>query len=190
MPDLELPAALARRVCAARPRAGDCRILAIDGPSGSGKSTLAHAVAAELDAQVVEVDQLIPGWGGLRAGPAIVLRDVVEPIARGTDGGYRRYDWVAGQYAEWCPVPRAEHLVVEGCGAGDLALAPHLSLLVWVDADRELRFERGMARDGETFRPYWVAWERETEELFTEQRTRERADLEVDGARTWPLAPG
>jgi uridine kinase len=190
MPDVELPALLARRLHAAPPQAGRCRFLAVDGPSGSGKSTLAAAVATELGAQVVEVDQLIPGWGGLRAGPPILLRDVVEPIARGTDGGYRRYDWVQGQYAEWCPVPRAAHLVVEGCGAGDRQLAAYLSLLVWVEADLELRFERGVARDGETFRPHWEAWERETEAMFAEQRTRERADVVVDGGRDWPFERG
>src|SRR5690242_8278895 len=103
MPEVELPAALARRVQAAPARAGRCRVVAVDGPSGSGKSTLAQSLASELTAQVVEVDQLIPGWDGLLAGPSIVRRDILDPIARGVDGGYRRYDWVDGAYAEWCP---------------------------------------------------------------------------------------
>src|SRR5664279_4003979 len=111
MPEVELPVALARRLLETPPRAGTCRVLAVDGPTGAGKSTLAAAIAAELGAQVVQLDDLIPGWDGLRAGAAIVLRDVVEPIARGADGGYRRYDWHQGEYADWCRVPRADHLV-------------------------------------------------------------------------------
>jgi AAA domain len=181
MSEVDLPAALARRVRAAPPRAGGCRILAVDGPSGAGKSTLASGVAAELGAQVVQLDELIPGWEGLRAGPVLARRDVVEPIALGRDGGYRRYDWVRKEYAEWQAVPRADHLVIEGCGAGALELTPYLSLLVWVDADVGLRFQRGIARDGEAFRPHWTAWELESQEFFAQQRTRERADVLVDG---------
>ena len=48
MPEVDLPASLARRVRAAPARAGGCRIFAVDGFSGVGKSTLASAVAAEL----------------------------------------------------------------------------------------------------------------------------------------------
>jgi uridine kinase len=183
MPEVALPVTLARRLRDAPARAGECRILAVDGPSGAGKSSLAAAVAAELGAQIVPLDDLIPGWGGLRAGPELARRDVVEPIAAGRDGSYRRYDWVRGEYAEWHPVPRAEHLVIEGCGAGARDLAAYLSLLVWVDADIELRFERGMARDGETFRPHWTAWERESQAFFAQERIRERADVLVDGTR-------
>jgi uridine kinase len=180
MPEVGLPAALARRVRAAPARAGECRILGVDGPSGAGKSTLAAAVAAQLGAQVVQLDELIPGWDGLRAGPVLARRDVVEPIALGRDGSYRRFDWVRKDYAEWHAVPLAEHLVIEGCGAGARGLAPYLSLLVWVDADVELRFERGITRDGEAFRPHWTAWERESQEFFAQERTRERADVVVD----------
>jgi uridine kinase len=182
MPDLELPAVLAARVRAAPARAGTCRVVAVDGPSGAGKSTLATALAAELRAQIVQLDELIPGWGGLTAGPVITLRDVVRPIADGRDGGYRRYDWHRGEYAEWQPVAQAAFLVIEGCGAGARDLAAYLSLLVWVDAGRELRFERGIARDGEAFRPYWTRWEEDSQALFASEDTRARADALIDGS--------
>ncbi|MDP9220586.1 MAG: AAA family ATPase [Actinomycetota bacterium] len=181
MPDVELPAVLARRAREIPARAGTCRIVAVDGPSGAGKSTLADAIAAELGAQVVRLDDLIPGWDGLTAGPAITLRDVVRPIAGGNDGGYRRYDWHRGEYAEWRPVPLAEHLVVEGCGAGVRDLAAYVSLLVWVEAERELRFERGIARDGQAFLPHWTKWEKDSQALFAVEQTRQRADVVVDG---------
>jgi uridine kinase len=185
VPDLDLPAVLARRVMDRPPRAGDCRVVAVDGPSGAGKSSLASELAGRLDAQVVAVDDLIPGWTGLRAGPPILVHDVLEPVAAGRDGGYRRYDWVAGAYAEWQQVSVAPYLVVEGCGAGSRVVAPYLSLLVWVDADRELRFERGIERDGEAFRPYWERWEDESQQLFREEGTAARADVVVDGADAW-----
>jgi dephospho-CoA kinase len=167
-------------------------VVAIDGPSGAGKSTLAELTAAELGAQVVHVDDLIPGWDGLTAGPEIVQRDILEPIAQGRDGGFRRYDWDRQEYAEWWPVPRAAYLVVEGCASGTRPVAAYLSLLVWVDAPRELRFERGMERDGETFRPYWERWERQSQALWAADGTAGRADVVVDGSGQEPreLGPG
>jgi hypothetical protein len=185
VPDLDLPAVLAQRLREAPARAGTCRIAAVDGPSGAGKSSLAAQLAGQLGAGIVAIDDLIPGWTGLRAGPPITRRDVVEPLARGVDGSYRRYDWVAGEYAERCPVPLAPYLVLEGCGTGSRTLAPYLSLLVWVDADRELRFERGVARDGAAFLPHWQRWERESQDLFREEGTAARADVVVDGTDGW-----
>lgn len=180
MPEVEPSARLARLLAEAPPRAGHCRVLAVDGPSGAGKTTLAQALAGRLGAQVVPVDDLIPGWSGLRAGPALLRRDVLEPLARGSDGRYRRYDWVRAEYAEWVPVPLAAHLVLDGCGSGAREVAAYLSLLVWVDADRDLRFARGMERDGESFWPHWTAWERESQDLFAEEGTRARADVVLD----------
>jgi dephospho-CoA kinase len=166
--------------------AGKCRVVAIDGPSGAGKSTLAAALAAELGSQVVHVDDLIPGWDGLTAGPEVVGRDILEPISQGRDGGFRRYDWDNRRYAEWSPVPVAPYLVVEGCASGVRPVAAYLSLLVWVDAPQELRFERGMERDGETFRPYWERWETQSQALWAADGTAARADVVVDGSGAEP----
>jgi hypothetical protein len=190
VPDLDLPAVLARRVRDTPARAGACRIAAVDGPSGAGKSSLAAQLAGHLGAEIVAIDDLIPGWEGLRAGPLIALHDVVEPIAGGGNGSYRRYDWVAGEYAERRIVRLAPYLVLEGCGAGSRALAAYLSLLVWVDADRELRFERGISRDGAAFRPHWQRWEQESQELFEEEGTAARADIMVDGTDGWAVPGG
>jgi uridine kinase len=184
VPDPTVVASLARRARAAPARADGCRVVAVDGPSGAGKSTLADALGLELGAQVVRVDDLIPGWSGLDVAAPIVVRDILEPLARGADGGYRRYDWDRKEYAEWQTVPPAAYLVVEGCASGSRVAAAYLALLVWVEAPIELRFERGMARDGETFRPYWERWEAQSSALFAAEHTRERADVMVDGRGT------
>jgi hypothetical protein len=186
VPEETLTAELVRRAATAPPRAGTCRVVAVDGPSGAGKSTLATALGAALGAQVVRVDDLIPGWDGLSVASGIVRRDVVEPLTRGKGGRYRRYDWDRGEYAEWCAVPRAPYLVVEGCASGSSELAPYLSLLVWVDAPLELRFARGMERDGETFRPHWERWETDSQALFAREGTAARADVRVDGSGPVP----
>jgi uridine kinase len=162
-------------------RAADCRIVAIDGPSGSGKTELAGRLAARLAAPVVHMDDLYPGWDGLADAVPALVGWLLAPLAAGRPAGYRRFDWVRGEYAEWREVPPASDLLVEGVGSGARACAPYVSLLVWVEAPREVRFARGIARDGEAYRPHWERWARQEEAMFAAEGTRARADVIIDG---------
>ena len=72
---------------AAPPRAGATRVLAIDGRSGAGKSTLARALAGELGAPLVALEDLYGGWDGLERGVELLREAVLEPLAQGRDGG-------------------------------------------------------------------------------------------------------
>jgi uridine kinase len=165
-------------------RAGATRVVAIDGHAGSGKSTLAARLASMLDAPVVHMDDIYPGWDGLAAA-APLLRDwVLEPLARGRPARFQRYDWSVDMYRDWVEVPAADVLVVEGCGSGSRIVARYLSMLLWVEAPREVRFARGIERDGEAHGPLWRRWARQEDVLFAEEHTRERADYMVDGAST------
>ncbi|MGN6576650.1 MAG: uridine kinase family protein, partial [Nocardioides sp.] len=168
--------------------------LCIDGPAGSGKTTLAAEVAAAADragvsVAVVHLDDVYPGWNGLAEGIRRAASDLVEPVAAGRPGRYRRYDWVAGAESEWCEVGPVDVLVLEGVGSGP-AGGDHVSLLVWVEAPREIRLARGLERDlalpgqpsdAEGLRARWLRWMADEEALHAEDRTRDRADLVVDG---------
>jgi energy-coupling factor transporter ATP-binding protein EcfA2 len=172
---------------AAPARAGGTRVLAIDGPSGAGKTTLAAAVAAALELHhttpavlVVHLDDLYPGWDGLAPSIPRLVEWVLQPIAEGRPAGYRRYDWDREQDAEWVPLgPPPGVLIVEGAGAGSRPCAPYLSLLVWLDAPPAVRFERGMARDGDAYRPHWQRWAGQETRHFAEHDPRGRADLRL-----------
>lgn len=160
-------------------RLGGGRLLCVDGPAGSGKTTLAAGVAALVaDAVVVNTDQLLDGWTGLPTLPAL-LAGLVEPLARGEDSSYRRYDWPTGAYAGAVRVPRASLLVVEGVGAGCRALAAYRSLLVWVAADDEQRLRRVVERDGPGVAPYLERWVADEAAHFAAEGTRAAADLVV-----------
>ena len=170
------------------PRCGQTRIIAVDGPSGSGKTTLAQELVDALSrqgpsvqiVQTVHMDDLYPGWDGLEAAVPRLAQWVLEPLAQGRDGAYRRYDWERGAYAEWHPVPVAAWLVVEGVGCGAQALADHYSALWWIEADRAERMRRGLARDGETYAPHWERWAAQEELVFAGEGTRRRADVVTD----------
>lgn len=164
------------------PAAGPTRVLAIDGPSGSGKTSLAARLASRRpDLPVLHMDDLYPGWDGLAQSTGL-LAEVLSALHGGRPAAYRRWDWERHTWAEAHPVPPTANLVVEGVGSGGLAGAPYLSMLWWVEAPREVRMTRGIERDGEVFRPHWERWAAQEAALFAEERTRERADLRIDGA--------
>lgn len=160
------------------PTLGTGRLVAVDGPAGSGKTTLAAEVGSLAGAPVLHLDDLYPGWDGLPEVDPVVL-GVLEPLAAGRSGRYRRYDWYAGSYAEAHEVEPAPLLVLEGVGAGNRAWAPLITALVWVEAAPDLRQARALARDGDALRDHWDAWTRDEARVFAEQDTRARADLVV-----------
>jgi len=158
---------------------GTGRLLCLDGPAGSGKTTLAAAVAGLAGAPVVHMDDLYPGWDGLlRVDPEVL--GLLRPLAAGRTGRYRRYDWSAGEYRETHEVEPGPLLVLEGVGSGNRAWRDLVTTLVWLEAPKEVRLERALARDGDGLREHWTGWTRDEERLFAEQGTRAGADLVVD----------
>ena len=83
-------------------------------------------------------------------------------------------------------VPPAPWLVVEGVGSSEPALAPYVTALVWVEVGDDLRLARGMARDGAHMEPHWRTFMGSEREWFTRHRSRERADVLVDGTGARP----
>ena len=162
-------------------------VIGIDGPAGSGKTTLADRLAAALpEAAVVHLDDLVPGWDGLDQVESRMVQQILEPLTAGRDGRYSSWDWIADEPGPWRDVPAQQFVVLEGVSAGTRAAAPHLGLLLFVEAPLAMRYERGIARDGETFRPHWERWAAQEVALFARERTRERADVVIDGSLPVP----
>jgi len=179
------PASLLQLAVGREPTLGVGRLVCIDGPAGSGKTTWATAIGSLAPGSVViHMDDLFPGWSGL---PHVdeQLHGLLTPLAAGRPGSYRRYDWLAGEFAETVTVEPVRLLLLEGVGSGASRFAPLQTLLVWVEAPHDLRMERGLARDGDDFAPYWEQWAADEADLFAKEGTRERADVIVDGTRPY-----
>lgn len=164
---------------------GTGQLVCVDGPSGSGKTTLAERLldlSVLGEAAVVRLDDLYDGWHGLSTVES-QLAGLLEPLAAGAPGHYRRYDWHAGRFAGTVTVDPVPLLVLEGVGSGSARFAELVTVLVWVEAPLDVRRRRGLARDGDSFAPHWESWAKAERDHFAAQRTRERADLIVDGTR-------
>jgi uridine kinase len=127
------------------------------------------------------MDSVYAGWDGLAAGMSTVAGSVIEPLSAGRAGRYRRYDWHAAAFAEECLVSPCDVLVVEGVGSAGTAYAHLVTCLVWLDTPSDVRLRRGLERDGDGVRERLLAWREQEEAMFARERTRERADVLVDG---------
>jgi uridine kinase len=185
---------VAAQVASARPSLGRTRLVCVDGPAGAGKTSFAdrlrHALAAGhgWDVQVLHMDDFYEGWTGLD--DKLLQRiesQVLAPLREERSGCYQRYDWPRQSFAEWHDVPPGPVLILEGVGAGALPFAGSTALLVWIDAPSETRLARGVRRDGEAMRDEWVRWMTREAEFAAAHKTRERADLHIDGSPRKPL---
>jgi uridine kinase len=164
---------------ATAPRAGRTTVLAIDGRSGSGKTTLAAALKGELRCPLVTLEDLYGGWDGLERGIALLVREVLQPLATGRPAAVPRYDWTTGQWAAPVVLPVPAMLIVEGAGAGARAAAAYASLLVWVEAPEDTRRKRALDRDGELYEPFWDQWAAQEDRMLARELTPERAGIRV-----------
>jgi uridine kinase len=158
------------------PTLGAGRLICIDGLAGAGKTTLAASLAALTGAPVIHADELLEGWRGL-PGLGATIDALLRPLAEGRPSAWRRWDWYADGWAETHPIAPAPLLIIDGVGSGAAAYDDLITTLVWIEADRDLRLQRGLARDGERMRAEWLQWLDDEAALHARERTRERADL-------------
>jgi cytidylate kinase len=65
-------------------------------------------------------------------------------------------------------------------GSGALPGWQFKSGLIWLEADRDERFRRGIERDGEAYLPHWQRWAAREDAHFKSDGTRDRAELVVN----------
>jgi uridine kinase len=172
-------AGLAARLRELGPSCGAVRIVAVDGPSAAGKSTFTAALSVALGgAPLVHSDDFPVPWDGdpLAWWPPLTAL-VLEPLRTGRTGRFRRYDWRKGAYAEEIEIPAAPVVVIEGVGAAR-AEAP-AAFRIWVEAPHDVRRRRAAERGDDL--AAWDHWSATEAKLFAADRTRERADLVIDG---------
>ncbi|CAN5253034.1 AAA family ATPase [soil metagenome] len=151
------------------------RIILIDGRSGSGKTELARSLVQLWPGyQLLRLDDLYPGWGGLDAGSA-----AVPGILR--THTWRSWDWDADAPGPWRDLDADRPLVVEGVGAISRASRPLAGAALWVELDAATRKHRALARDGDAFAAHWHDWAAQEERFIAREHPRDLADAVIDG---------
>lgn len=161
------------------PACGSTRVVAIDGRSGSGKTDLARRLHDRLSTQsctTVNVDAFVPGWHSLDQVPGI-LRRALADLAAGRPAHMRTWDWSQDRPGHWVELEAPDILILDGCGSGSRELRMFLSLLVWLEAPRDIRHRRAIDRDGAAFEPWWDVWARQEAALFASEQTAAAADV-------------
>ncbi|MET0187989.1 MAG: hypothetical protein ABW212_03255 [Pseudonocardia sediminis] len=175
---------LARLVRAAAAGPAGNRLVTVDGFSGAGKSTLAARLAGVLDAPLLTLEEIYPGWDGLASSPALARRWIGDPLAGGSTLRWRTWDWARDAPGAWRSLDPAPIVVLEGCGAGARVLTPVTSLSVWVDTPAEQRERRLHAReDWAGYAPFRERWSEQEQALAAAEHSPERADVVLDNAR-------
>jgi predicted kinase len=147
----------------------------IDGRSGSGKSTLAEWLAPRLAAHLVRLDDLYPGWDGLRRGS-----DAVPALI--AFSRWRAWNWADDLPGEWHTVDPSRPLVIEGAGSLSRANRAQATFGIWVELDAATRKQRALARDRDAYAPHWDRWAAQEEEFAESEHPRALADYELRGS--------
>jgi uridine kinase len=161
----------------ARPASRSFVLVGIGGHGAAGKTTLAHMIP---HAQVVSTDEF---WDGVEFELSRLRAEVLEPILRGERAEYHAFSWeLQTRLAEPRLVRPEAVIVIEGVCALHAIFREAYDLRVWVEAPRELRLARGIARDGEEMRRIWEEQWMPNEERYVQRDDPiSAADLIVDG---------
>jgi hypothetical protein len=129
------------------------------------------------ESQLVRLDDIYPGWGGLEAGSRHVHDFVLAPSAP----RWQRWDWERDAPAEWHHLDPSRPIIIEGCGALSRANRALADYGIWVELDEQTRKTRALARDGDTYAPHWDQWAAQEQRFIARERPRALADEVIEG---------
>ncbi|WP_375401537.1 hypothetical protein [uncultured Amnibacterium sp.] len=177
--ELVLPSRAAL-LAALRPQlTGPAWTLLIDGGSGSGKTTLAAWLAPRLQAEVLAMEVLYPGWSGLAAAADLLATRVLPARAAGRVVAWREWDWAARAPGRPVLLHPGRPLIVEGCGALTPRSRPFATVALLLQVDDGLRARRAERRDPHTRQGRLAAWR--DDERRVQARRPPVADLLLRG---------
>jgi uridine kinase len=165
-------------------------IVLIDGRAGAGKSSFANDLRnsifkhSEAAPTLIHMDDLYPGWDGLREGSLYLQHNILQPLSSNLPARWQVWDWgnsVRGNKEEpgngWREFAGGNVLIVEGCGSLSRANKELVNLAVWIEADQETRRQRFSQRDEGQFDEHWNRWAAQEDEFLDVEQSQALADL-------------
>ena len=160
-------------------------IIAIDGPAGSGKTTLAQKLLDDLsDTQVIHMDDLYDGWSDPLSVnlTSRVISQLFEPFVMKLPVKYQCFDWNLNRFDSFKSIYQSKYLIIEGVGSGQQSFDKYLNILIWIQIDPQVGFNRVIARDGEQVKNEMLKFLVDQNNHFLAELTKFRADYTLDGA--------
>lgn len=167
-------------------------IILIDGRSCSGKSTFAAELSENLFAAIealprlVHMDDLYPGWEGLRAGSNYLSQQITGPLGAGKAAVWQVWDWAqntrgrAGEPGNgWREFSGGVPLIVEGCGSISRTSFAIADLTVWLEANQAVRRARWHDRDQGQFEDKFALWQAQEDEFYELEKSEILAKLKL-----------
>lgn len=167
-------------------------LVLIDGHAGSGKSMIAQALREEIFKQtldaptLIHMDDLYPGWEGLRAGSLYLIQQILEPLASGKRASWQLWDWESSRRGRpneagngFRESAGGNIVIIEGCGALSIRSKELAALTIWIDADPEVRAQRLKERDGNRFTAEMALWSEQEHQFYEAEASKSLADLLV-----------
>ncbi|WP_353988069.1 ATP-binding protein [Ruicaihuangia caeni] len=150
----------------------------VDGRAGSGKTEFARALVASLPgAQLVSLDYVYPGWGGLDEGSVQVAEELLSSTPR-----WLPWDWETLALAdEWRMLDPDLPIVIEGAGAVSRLSRPKAHFAAWVTYPDAGRHKRAIDRDGDWFAPHWDMWAAQEERFIAREQPHTLVDIVIHG---------
>jgi adenylate kinase family enzyme len=160
-------------------------IILIDGRSGSGKTSLAEAIATDWpEVQVVHLDNIYPGWGGLEQASVKIREDILES----REPRWQRWDWAASGYQEWHELDAARPIILEGCGALSRANRALATFGIWITLGAARRKRRALEREPD-FALHWTDWAKQETAFIAREHPENLADEIVGGHKVLASGP-
>lgn len=141
--------------------------IGVSGYGGSGKTTLARAIAGQLSAPAVSIDEFATSavfersedWQGFDR--ERLVGQVLAPLARGVhELSYESCD----DWDSWETIPAhllvKRFLVLEGVGLFHPDVVPYLDYRIWIDVPLAEATARGIAREHSLGRNPGGVWQR------------------------------
>ncbi|MCD7101430.1 hypothetical protein [Pseudoclavibacter sp. 13-3] len=138
--------------------------------------------------QIVHLDDIYPGWDGLRWASEHVRTDLLEPRALGRPGRWRQWDWSANRPGATHDLPADVRLIVEGVGSLTCASRHLVDVAFWVETPANERRRRALSRDGALYAPHWARWSAQEDAFIEREHPCDYADVVVDNAATRGIA--
>ncbi len=132
------------------------------------------------------MDDLYPGWEGLKEGSHYLKRNILNPLSQGRKASWQNWDWARGERGNpsergngWREFLGGNTLLIEGCGSISKLTSEAADLKIWVEASESDRRRRFHDRDSGLFDQYWSIWAAQEDEFYAAEKSKDLADLVI-----------